>query len=92
MMKKFNQQMTAGVGNKTVAFVGRTPFRIKDAAFEKALLSIGTFKKLKDGTLRYSGRITLIDLDGKEHKGNADGYLDVSKGRFKPEIIEAQFI
>lgn len=79
-MIKFKQLMTFGVGNKSVSFTGREPFRVEnDAAFEIALLALGVFERLDDGSLRYSGRVTVIDNDGVEHRVDAEGRLPLKK-------------
>lgn len=84
-MLKFNQVMTIGVGNKSVSFTGRDKFRVKDEAFKKALLALGTVAEQEDGTLRYTGDVTFIDADGAEHKVDADGYLHVDAKALPPQ-------
>lgn len=78
-MIKFSQIMTYGVGEKSVSFTGRESFRLDDAGFEKDLLATGCFKKFEDGTMRYSGRVTVKDNLGVEHHVDAQGFLSLKK-------------
>ncbi|MBS3927813.1 MAG: hypothetical protein KGZ65_04395 [Sphingomonadales bacterium] len=77
---KFIQLMTCKIGDKSVTYTGRQPFRIdNDAAFEAALLAIGVFERLEDGTMRYSGGVTVPLKDGGEAKVDVDGNIQHGK-------------
>ena len=78
-MIKFNQPMQYGVGEKRVAFVGRDPFPVDDAELKKGLLAVGVFEDLGDGTMRYSGKVSVPLKDGREVEVDARGYIAVSK-------------
>ncbi len=78
-MIKFTQMMTYGVGGKSVSFSGREPFRIDDHDFELQLLATGCFERLEDGTMRYSGRVSVKDNLGVERCVDERGYLSIKK-------------
>lgn len=71
--------MTYGVGSKSVSFTGRDPFPMEDEDFKKELLHRGCFKEVGEGMLKYSGGVTVIDKNGKEHKVRDDGYIKLEK-------------
>ncbi len=78
-MIKFCQMMTYSIGSKSVSYAGREPFRLDDPEFEKDLLATGCFEKLEDGTMRYSGRVSVKDNLGVEHCVDERGYLNMKK-------------
>jgi hypothetical protein len=71
--------MSYSVGEKSISYTGREPFRLDDADFEAALLATGCFENLEDGTMRYSGKVSVKDKACKEHQVDARGYLSLSK-------------
>ena len=88
-MIKFKQLMMHGVGKQTVSFTGREPFQVKDEKFKADLLAHGVFEELEDGSLRYSGAVTVLDKNGKTHQVDKDGYLDVEKSELPDEGADA---
>lgn len=78
-MVKLNRIITVKVGEKQVAFTGREKFVVEDAAFKKQLLALGTFAEQDDGSLRYSGTMTVQDKDGVHHDVDAEGYAAVAR-------------
>ena len=87
-MMKFTQIRTHGVGKKSITYTGREPFVVDDPEFEKQLLDCGVFEKMEDGTLRYSGKVTVFDENGGEHFVNSMGYLKGDKVEF-PDLSES---
>ena len=79
MTIKFTQLMTYKIGDDSVSFTGREPFRVDDPQFEKALLSVGVFEKLEDGTMRYSGKVSVPMKDGNDALVETDGYVPCDK-------------
>ena len=78
-MIKFVQLMTFRVGEKSICFTGREPFEVNDLEFEKSLLGLGVFERLEDGSLRYSGDLTVSLKNGKTMKVDPRGFLPISK-------------
>lgn len=76
-MMKFVQIMTHGVGEKTVTFTGREPFRVTDEDFANSLIANGCFERLADGTIRYIGKVSVPLKDGAEALVDEKGYLNV---------------
>lgn len=90
-MLKFNRIITVKIGEKQISVTGRQKVRVEDEAFKKQLLAIGTFEEVEDGVLRYSGRLTVLDSDSKEHEVDMEGYVPLTSkdlpARFKKDFI-----
>ena len=77
-MIRFVQVMVVGVGGKEISFRGREPFRVADEEQKKALLGVtGLFTEQKDGTMKFTAPMTILDKHGKKHKLPDDGCLEL---------------
>lgn len=83
-MMKLVQLMTYRIGEQTITFTGREPFIIEDAAFAQALLALGVFERLDDGSLRYSGRLTVPLADGSTREVDPRGFMACDKKDLAP--------
>lgn len=91
-MIKFTGLMQYGVGGKTVAFNGREPFRVEDASLRKALLATNVFRPLGGGLLYYSGKVTVTDLQGREHQVDAKGRIQALELADLPEAVRGSYL
>lgn len=78
-MLKFNQIMTFSVGQKSISFTGREAFVLEDKDFQAALVALGVFTVNDDGTMYYSGDISVPMNDGSLKKVDFKGFLVAAK-------------
>ena len=93
-MKKWNAEFTIQIGSwPKIEYFGREPFTVEDPKYLAALIDIGTFKKIDEKTLAYSGNAGLVCDDGCGLIVDKDGNIDESKACEKcSEIVAAEFI
>lgn len=69
--------MTFTVGDKSVSFTGREQFTPDDADLKAKLLAIGVFTQQPDGSLIYSGKVSVPLKDGTFAEVDPRGFLNI---------------
>lgn len=89
---KWNAQMGFSVSGAHVRFKGREAFKAPSETGKKALLALGVFEELQDGTLRYSAPVKFRCKCAKESQCtwvDEDGLVEFDPEHLRNDLIEA---
>lgn len=74
-----------------VKFRGRQPFSATSDAHKKALLDLGVFEELPDGTLRYKAPIGIRLDDGTKAMVDQNGIVRIDTARVASDLVNISY-